>query len=96
MNTRVRTTDTKGSVRVMTDFIGSSSRTQRSTEMQTMHEALAREHMRQLQYDARRHSLSSKLASANRWRYVERCAHAAYRHKAQRAHRAAQLTAVAD
>src|SRR5581483_8621099 len=70
--TRIRTTDTPGFTQLMTDLTGSSSRTRRSTEMQTMHEALAREHMRQLQHDARRQSLSSKVASANRWRYVER------------------------
>ena len=68
----------------------------RSTEMQTMHEALAREHMRQLEHEARQHSLSSKLASANRWHYLERRAHAAYRRHAQRAHRAAQASAVAE
>lgn len=95
MTTRIRTTDTPGYTPAMTDFIGSSSRTQRSTEMQTMHEALAREHMRQLQDEARRHSLSRKVASAKRWHYVERRAHAVYRH-AQRANRAAQLSTVAD
>jgi hypothetical protein len=68
----------------------------RSTEMQTMHEALAREHMRRREQEARRHSLSSELASANRWRYLERRAHAAYRRHAQRAHRAAQVSAVAE
>jgi hypothetical protein len=66
----------------------------KGTEMHTMHEALAREHMRQLEQEARRHALSSELASANRWRYLERHAHAAYRRHARRAHRAARATAV--
>jgi hypothetical protein len=64
--------------------------------MYTMHEALAREHMRQRQQEARRHSLSRELASANRWRYLERRAHAAYRRRAARAHHAAQVSAVAE
>jgi hypothetical protein len=64
--------------------------------MQTMHEALAREHMRQRESEARRHTLSSELASAHRWRYLERRAHAAYKRHAMRAHRSAQVTAVAD
>jgi hypothetical protein len=71
-------------------------RSRRSTEMHTMYEALAREHMRQREQEARRHSLSSQLAAANRWRYLERRAHAAYLRHAQRANRAAQVTAVAE
>ena len=62
----------------------------RSTEMQTMHEALAREHLRQLHQDARRRALVSRLASANRWRFLERRAHDAYQRHAERAERAAQ------
>ena len=62
----------------------------RSTEMQTMYEALAREHLRQLHEDARRRALVSQLASANRWRLLERRAHNAYRRHAERAERAAQ------
>lgn len=64
--------------------------------MHSMHEALAREHMRQREREARQHSLASELASANRWRYLERRAHAAYQRHARRAHRAAQRSAVAD
>ena len=67
----------------------------RSTEMYTMHEALAREHSRQLEHEARQRALASRLASVNRWRYLERRAHAAYRRHAQRAQRAAQVAAVA-
>jgi len=66
----------------------------RRIEMQTMHEALAREHMRQREHEARQHSLRSQLAAANRWRYLERRAHAAYRRHSQRAHRVAQAVAV--
>jgi hypothetical protein len=65
----------------------------RSTEMYTLHEALAREHLRQLHQDARRRALVGELASANRWRFLERRAHAAYQRHAQRA--AQSLSAVA-
>ncbi|HEY2298515.1 MAG TPA: hypothetical protein VGH43_12355 [Jatrophihabitans sp.] len=58
--------------------------------MQTMHEALAREHLRQLHEDARRRALVSQLASANRWRSRERRAHKAYRRHAERAERVGQ------
>jgi hypothetical protein len=73
-----------------------SAPTSRSTEMYSMHEALAREHMRQREHEARQHALSSRMASANRWRYLERRAHSAYQRHALRAHRAAQASAVAD
>jgi hypothetical protein len=69
-------------------------RSPRRIEMQTMHEALAREHMRQLEHEARQHSLRSQLAAANRWRFLERRAHAAYRRHSQRAQRVAQAVAV--
>lgn len=75
---------------------GSTSHFQRSTEMQTMHEALAREHMRELEQHARRHSLSRRVAAANRWRYLEHRASEAHRRSAQRANRVAQVSAVAD
>jgi len=68
----------------------------RSTQMYTMHEALAREHMRQREDEARRHALSRELASARRWRNLERRAHAAYERHAQRAVRAAHISAVAE
>lgn len=64
--------------------------------MHTMQERLAREHMRQREREARQHALSSRLASANRWRYLERRAHQAYRRRMQSADRAAQLSAVAE
>ena len=68
----------------------------RSTQMYTMHEALAREHMRQRMQEAERHRLASHLAAANRWRYLERRAHAAYRRHAHRAEQFAQTAALAD
>lgn len=61
--------------------------------MYTLHEALAREHLRQLHQDARRRALVGELASANRWRYLERRAHAAYQRHARRAEQS--LSAVA-
>ncbi len=67
----------------------------RSTAMYTLHEALAREHLRQLHEDAHQRALVNQLASAKRWRARERRAHAAYRRHAQRAEYAAQSSAVA-
>ncbi|MCW2496645.1 hypothetical protein [Jatrophihabitans sp.] len=67
-----------------------------SIEMYTMHEALAREHMRHRQQEAARQRLASELAAANRWHYLERAAHAAYRRHLQRVERAAQVSAVAN
>ena len=52
----IRTADPIGYID-MTNFAGSTSRTQRSTEMHTMHEALAREHLRELHSDARKRAL---------------------------------------
>lgn len=94
MITRKRTDST--GVSTGCDQMTNRHSSRKGTEMHTMHEALAREHMRQREQEARRHSLSSELASANRWRYLERHAHAAYRRHAQRAHRAAQVSAVAE
>jgi hypothetical protein len=68
----------------------------RSTKMYMLHEALAREHMRQRVHDAHRRQLASELAAANRWHYLERRAHAAYRRHMVRVERAAQLSAVAE
>jgi hypothetical protein len=68
----------------------------RSTQMYTMHEALAREHMRHREDEARRHALSRELAAARRWRNLERRAHAAYQRHAQRAVRVGQTSAVAE
>ena len=53
--------------------------------MHTMHEALAREHMRQLHEDARQRALVSELAVGQPLAHLERRAHAAYRRHAQRA-----------
>ena len=61
-----------------------------------MHEVLAREHQRELESQARHSELARQLASARRWRSLERRAHAAYRRHAQRAQWAAQVLAVAD
>jgi hypothetical protein len=40
--------------------------------MHTLHEALAREHLRQLHEDARRRALVKQVAAAKRWRKLER------------------------
>jgi hypothetical protein len=96
MTTRRRTTHDTAGLSTGYDHMTTRHRSGKGTEMHTMHEALAREHMRQREREARQHSLSSELASANRWRYLERHAHAAYRRHAQRAHRAAQVSAVAE
>jgi hypothetical protein len=47
--------------------------------MYTLHEALAREHLRQLHEDARRRAFVNQLAAARRWHKLERRAHAAHR-----------------
>ena len=47
--------------------------------MYTLHEALAREHLRQLHEDARQRAFVNQLAAAKRWRNLERRAHDAYR-----------------
>ena len=73
------------SVPTIDPYCLTTTATSRSIEMHTLHEALAREHLRQLHQDARRRALVSELASANRWRFLERRAHAAYRRHAQRA-----------
>jgi hypothetical protein len=90
------TTRTDASRVTNTHILGSMSHIQRSTEMQTMHEALAREHMRELEQHARRNSLSRRMASANRWRHLERLAAQAHQRRVQRAHRVAEVSAVAD
>ena len=66
----------------------------RSTAMYTLHEALAREHLRQLHEDARHRAFVNQLAAAKRWQKRERRAHAAYRRSAERAEYAAQASAV--
>jgi hypothetical protein len=82
------------------NILGSTSRNAdhntRSTAMYTMQEALAREHLRDLQRSARRSALSRELASATRWHRLERRSRAASQRHAQRAHRVAQVSAVAD
>ena len=61
--------------------------TNRSPRMYVMQEALAREHMRQREHQARQARLSAELASAQFWQYLaERSRVAATRH----AHRASQ------
>ena len=65
-------------------------------QMYTMHEALAREHTRQLMQEAQRHRLANQMAAANRWRYLERRANAAYRRHAHRAEQFAQASALAN
>jgi hypothetical protein len=71
----------------MNDFAGSTSRRhQGSTEMHTMYEALAREHMRELHSDARKRSLYRELRAARKpsqrpkslpWRRAHRSTRAA-------------------
>ena len=78
-----------GVTREGTRFVG-------SIQMYTMHEALAREHMRQREQEARRHRLAYQMAAANRWRYLERRAHAAYQRHAHRAEQSAQASALAE
>jgi len=63
--------------------------------MYTMHEALAREHMRQTEEQSHRRRLANELAAANRWSNLERRAQAARQRHLRRA-RVAQLSAVAD
>ena len=58
---------------------------QGSTDMYALHEALAREHMRERESQARRHRMVRELSAARRWRYVERRADRAYRRHALRA-----------
>ena len=59
--------------------------------MYAMHEALARERMREREQQARHARLSAELAAANRWHYLaERARVTASRH-AQRAARAAAV-----
>lgn len=67
-----------------------------SLQMHTMYEALAREHMREREAKARQRRLVSELAAANRWRYLERRAHAAAARHAHRAARAIEASAVAE
>jgi hypothetical protein len=56
-------------------------KTNRSSQMYVMQEALAREHMRQREYQARQSRLSAELASAQFWQYLaERARVAATRH----------------
>jgi hypothetical protein len=64
--------------------------------MFTMHESLAREHMRRREREAQHHRLVNELAAANRWHYLERRAHAAHRRHAQQARRAAQYLRVVE
>lgn len=53
----------------------------RSTQMYTIHEALARERMRERERQARAAHLAAELAAERRWRYLaERARRAAERH----------------
>ena len=95
MNTNrhtIRTADPIGYID-MTNFAGSTSRTQRSTEMHTMYEALAREHMRELHRDARKRALYRELAAAKRRAHRPR---AGLRHRQHRATQVARASAVAE
>lgn len=63
-----------------------------STEMYALHEALAREHMRERASVAERHRLASEMAAGNRAVYLARRAEAA---RARRESRAERVVAVA-
>lgn len=63
--------------------------------MFTMHEALAREHMREREQQARQARLAYELAAAHRWRYLAARASAAHQRHARRAEQAAEAAAVA-
>ncbi|MEO6885988.1 MAG: hypothetical protein ABI232_06845 [Jatrophihabitantaceae bacterium] len=66
--------------------------------MFTMHEALAREHMREREQQAcraRQSHLAHELAAAHRWRYLAARASAAHQRHARRAERAAEAAALA-
>ncbi len=54
--------------------------------MHTMHEALAREHLRQLHQEASHRRLVNSVAGAKRWRRREVRAHAAYLRHTRRLH----------
>ncbi|MEP7019245.1 MAG: hypothetical protein ABI808_01245 [Pseudonocardiales bacterium] len=56
-----------------------TSMTTRSIEMYTLHEALARERMRETQRDGQQLRVARELASARRWHRVEMRVHAAGR-----------------
>jgi hypothetical protein len=88
----IRTADPIGYID-MTNFAGSTSRTQRSTEMHTMHEALAREHLHELHRDARKRALYRQLAAAKR---PARRPRAGLRRRAPRATQVARDSAVAE
>jgi hypothetical protein len=67
----------------------------RSTEMNSLHEALARERMREMREDAQRSRVGRELAAARRWRRRELRARAAHQRHALRAEQAAGASAVA-
>jgi hypothetical protein len=65
----------------------------RSIAMHTMHEALARDRMRELEARSRSSQLARSLAAERRWHRVSRYASAAH---ARRASRLRQLTTSVD
>ena len=60
-------------------------KTLRSTQMYTMYEALAREHMRSLGREAHQRRIARELAAARRWHRVALRAERAHRRHAYRA-----------
>ncbi|MDT4934042.1 MAG: hypothetical protein QOK11_1934 [Pseudonocardiales bacterium] len=58
---------------------------QGSIEMNTMHEALARERMRVDEREAQQHRVAKELAAARRWHRLEQRVRAVQRRHAQRA-----------
>lgn len=64
-----------------------SLRSTRSTEMYTLHEALAREHLRGLEREARQMRVARELAAARRWHRLEHRARTAQRRAHAAGHR---------
>jgi hypothetical protein len=64
--------------------------------MFTMHEALARDRMRERERQSRHNQLVTELAAANRWHYLEQRARVAHQRHASRARQLARLSSVVD
>jgi len=68
----------------------------RGNKMYSMHEALAREHMREQVSSARHARLVRELAAARRWHRVQSYVRSAHQRHVVRAERAAHVSAVAE
>lgn len=70
----------RAAARLITTSAGSTTATiTRSTEMYTIHEALARERIRAMQRDGQQRRVAKELAASRRWHRVELMASAAGR-----------------